>query len=324
MKLVTVDDGGAGRVAALLASGDVVHLARAAASGTLECWVPADMRGLLGAGEPGLDLLRRLVARVEAMSPKEQDALRQRGAIQPVSHARLLPPIPEPRLIIGGNRNYRSHLAEMSGSPEPDRPTGFVKVAASVSGPGDTILLPPQAPSMVDWEGELGCVIGRDCHNVGPDEAATCIAGYTIINDLSARDWVGDVFRATEPWSARQTWEVNIMGKQFPGFTAIGPVLVTSDEIGEAPRLKLETRVNGEIVQHDHTDNVIFGFAESLAYFSKWYKFQPGDILTTGTPAGVGAGRKPPRYIRPGDVVEVEVSGIGILENRLATLPEAP
>lgn len=322
MKLVTVDDGGLGRAAALLSSGDIVHFSRAAASGTLECWMPVDMRGLLGAGESGLSVVRHLIARIEAMSLNEQEALRHRGAIIEASRARLLAPIPEPRLIIGGNRNYRSHLKEMSGAPEPDRPTGFLKVAASVVGPSATIRLPPQAPTMVDWEGELGCVIGRECHNVGPEEAASSIAGYTIINDVSARDWVGEVFRATDPWDARLTWELNIMGKQFPGFTAMGPVIVTVDEIGPYPSLTLQTRLNGQVVQHDRTDDVIFGFAESIAYFSKWYEFHPGDIVTTGTPAGVGAGRKPARYMGHGDTIEVEISGIGVLENRLeAALP---
>jgi 2-keto-4-pentenoate hydratase/2-oxohepta-3-ene-1,7-dioic acid hydratase in catechol pathway len=317
MKLVTIDTGRGGVPGALLASGEILDLHAAAAPGTPESWIPATLRELIAGGPGGLAIVRDLVARVEAAKADTRSALRASGTLREAATTRLRAPIPEPRLVIGGGLNYRSHLQEMVGTPEPARPTGFLKAISSITGPDSTIRLPPRAPAMVDWEGELACVIGRACHDVTPQEALGCIAGYTVVNDISARDWVGDVFTATQPWEARLTWELNIMGKQFAGFTAMGPAITTADEIGDPNNLTLETRLNGEVVQHVHTSDVIFGFAESVAFFSRWYSFLPGDLVTTGTPAGVGAGRKPPRYMKPGDVVEVEVSGIGILRNRV-------
>ena len=170
---------------------------------------------------------------------------------------------------------------------------------------------------MVDWEGELACVIGRTCHRVSEAEALGCIAGYTVLNDVSARDWVQDVFNATDPWAARMTWELNIMGKQFAGFTAIGPALVTADEVGDPAALTLETRLNGAVVQHVSTSDVIYGFAASIAFYARWYTLRPGDIISTGTPAGVGAGRKPQMFMKAGDTIEVEISRVGLLRNRI-------
>lgn len=315
MKLLTIDTGREGTAGALLSSGEVLDFGRVAEPGTCEMWIPTRLRDILEAGREGLAIVRGLVERVEAAGAERLAALRAAGALIDYSAVRLLAPIPEPRLIIGGGLNYRSHLKEMSGTPEPARPTGFVKVASSVTGSGTSIRVPPQARSMVDWEGELACVIGHTCHNVTPAAAMACIAGFTIVNDVSARDWVADVFAATAPWEARLTWELNMMGKQFAGFTAIGPVLATLDEVGNPNDLTLQTRLNGDIVQRCHTSDVIFDFADSVAFFSRWYTFHPGDIVTTGTPSGVGVGRKPPKFMRPGDVIEVEVSRIGTLRN---------
>ncbi|MGO8918380.1 MAG: fumarylacetoacetate hydrolase family protein [Stellaceae bacterium] len=315
MKLLTIDTGDDGTAGALLSSGEVLDFRRAAEPGTCEMWIPRRLRDILEAGAEGIGIVRGLVEKVEAAGAERLAALRAAGALIDYSAVKLLAPIPEPRLIIGGGLNYRSHLKEMSGTPEPARPTGFVKVASSVTGPGTAIRVPPQARAMVDWEGEIACVIGRSCHNVTPAEAMACIAGFTIVNDISARDWVGDVFGATAPWEARLSWELNIMGKQFAGFTAIGPVLATVDEVGDPNDLTLETRLNGDVVQRGHTGDVIFDFAQSVAFFSRWYTFRPGDIVTTGTPAGVGVGRRPAKFMHPGDIIEVKVSRIGTLRN---------
>ena len=315
MRLVTIDCGAGGAPGAIIHTGEVLHLSRAARPSTVEMWLPPTVRGILDAGQQGLDTARGIVERVEG-SDRILEDLRAHGALLPAGTA-LLAPVPEPRLVIGAGLNYRSHLAEMSGTPVPAHPTGFIKVASSITGPRAPVRVPPQASGMVDWEGELGCVIGRTCHAVGEAEALDYVAGYTVINDISARDWVRDVWAATAPWPARQTWEVNIMGKQFAGFTAIGPALVTADEVGDPADLVLETRLNGEVMQHVHTSDVIFGFAASLSYFSRWYTFHPGDILTTGTPAGVGVGRKPQRFMQAGDVIEVEVSRVGVLRNTI-------
>lgn len=315
MKLVTIDVGAHGIPGAVLCSGEILHLPRAALPGTVEAWLPGSIRAILEAGEAGLDVVRGLVARVED-APRTQDQLRLAGSLTS-SATRLLAPITEPRLIIGGGLNYRSHLAEMAGTPEPSRPTGFVKIASSVTGPNSPIIAPPHAAEMVDWEGELACVIGRICHNVAEADAMACIAGYTVVNDISARDWVEGVFQASEVWDARMTWELNVMGKNFAGFTAMGPYLVTADEVGDPAELTLQTRLNGEVVQEAHTSDVVFGFAASIAFYSRFYTLQPGDVLTTGTPAGVGVGRKPPVFMHPGDMIEVEVSRIGVLRNTI-------
>jgi acylpyruvate hydrolase len=323
MKLVTIDTGPRGMPGAWLPNDEILHLARAAQPGTAEAWIPHSLRDLLEAGGEGMAITRRLVERVCSAAPHILDTLRTVGALTPAAQTRLLAPITEPRLIVGAGLNYHSHLKEMAGTPPPPRPTGFPKVAASVIGPNAAIRLPAQAPNMVDWEGELACVIGSVCHGVSEAEAMAHIAGYTIINDISARDWVGEVFHSITPWEARLSWEVNIMGKQFPGFTAMGPVIATIDEVGDPNKLTLETRLNGTIVQRAPTSDVIFGFAESIAFFSRWYALQPGDLVTTGTPAGVGAVRKPPLFMKSGDNVEVEVSGIGILRNTIAA-PSPP
>jgi 2-keto-4-pentenoate hydratase/2-oxohepta-3-ene-1,7-dioic acid hydratase in catechol pathway len=317
MKLVTIDEGPHGTPGAILKTGDILRFARAADSGTLEAWIPETLRALLEAGKAGLSVVQELVDRVEAASDAYRSKLRDAGALTASINTRLLTPISEPRLIVCGSLNYRSHLKEMSDTPVPPRPTGFIKIAASVTGPDAPISVPTQAPDMVDWEGEVACVIGRRCHNVAAADAMDYIAGYTVVNDISARDWVGDAFKATAPWDARLTWEVNIMGKQFAGFTAVGPVIVTVDEINDPNDLTLQTRLNGEVVQNGNTSDVVFDFAASIAFYSRWYTFQPGDMITTGTPAGVGAGRKPPRFMGVGDTIEVEVSRIGVLRNTL-------
>ena len=216
-------------------------------------------------------------------------------------------------MLLASGLAYKSHLAEMSNTPRPTHPVGFLKATSSISTTGAHVRIPPQAPNHVDYEGELACVIGRSCHNVTAEEAVGYVAGYTIANDLSARDWVQDVMAATDPWSARSTWEVNLMGKQFPGFTALGPGLTTADEMGPLDHLTLRTFLNGEIMQEAEIGDLIFSIGEIVAYFSRWYQFSPGDVILTGTPAGVGVGRKPPIFMKPGDQVEVTIDRIGSL-----------
>jgi acylpyruvate hydrolase len=138
-------------------------------------------------------------------------------------------------------------------------------------------------------------VIGRACHNVTVEDALACIAGYTITNDVSARDRVPEIAKAKTTPEARAAWDLNHMGKQLPAFSPLGPALVTADEIGDPATLELTTRLNGVVMQHAVTSDLIFSVAESLSFFSRWYAFRPGDILSTGTPAGVGYGALPAR-----------------------------
>ncbi|MES2944146.1 MAG: fumarylacetoacetate hydrolase family protein [Pseudomonadota bacterium] len=317
MKLVTINNTAQGSPGALLRSGDILHLGRAAAPGTLEGWIPPGVRGILEAGEEGLAVVRQLVSRIEAAPAGFLAELKRSGAITAAVATPLLAPVPNPRLMVAAGLAFKSHLAEMAGTPAPAHPTGFMKSSNSITGPDAPILIPPHANACVDYEGELAVVFGRTCHDVSAAYAMSFVAGYMAANDVSARDWVKPVWEAKEPWQARQTWETNIMGKQFDSFTPLGPVLTTADEIPDVTALQIETRLNGQVMQRAPISDLIFSLAETIAHFSRWYTFQPGDILLTGTPAGVGVGRKPPVFMKTGDVIEVEISGVGILRNML-------
>ncbi len=318
MRLVTIDSGRDGEPGALLTSGDVLHLRRAALEGTLQAWLPGSVRGILEAGEEGRKVVGQIIQRVQDCSAKEMTALRERGVVTSASTP-LLAPITDARLVVAAGLAYKSHLAEMAGTPTPPHPTAFMKSINSIIGTGAAIPVPPHAAEHIDYEGELAVVFGRECHCVEAGEALDYVAGYTVANDVSARDWVTDVWRAEGSWEARLTWEVNIMGKQFPGFTPLGPALLTIDEVPDVKALQLTTRLNGKVMQSAPVSDLIFSIPETIAYFSKWYVFRPGDVLLTGTPAGVGVGHKPPVFMKDGDVIEVDVAGIGALRNVIGT-----
>lgn len=317
MKLVTIDSVAAGVPGALLASGEILHLGKAALQGSLEAWLPTSVKAILQAGEEGLAIARRIVARVAATGDAERALLRARGALTS-QETPLLAPIPDPSLVVAAGLAYRSHLAEMSGTPTPPHPTAFMKSPGSITGPGALVTVPAGASQCIDYEGELAVVFGRACHCVEARDALGYVAGYVAANDISARDWVRDVWAAQTPWDARRTWEVNIMGKQFPGFTPLGPVLLTADEVPDPAGLGITTRLNGRVMQSAKVSDLIFELADTIAFLSRWYRFQPGDVLLTGTPAGVGVGRKPPVFMHEGDTVEVEIDGIGVLRNHIA------
>jgi acylpyruvate hydrolase len=319
VKLVTIDCVSEGRPGAILASGEILHLGRAAARGTAEAWLPPTMRGILEAGQEGLDIVRRIVEHVEHLGEDRRTVLRNTGALLPET-APLLAPVPDPAMILSVGQAYRSHLREMKSEP-PREPHGFIKASSAVVGPGADVPLPPQCPDMVDFEGELCAVVGRVCHNVSADDAMRYVAGYTITNDVSARDWVALIGQAKTTPEARTAWDLNHMGKQLPAFSPLGPALVTADEIADPGGLDIATRLNGEIMQQANTSDLIFPLSQTIAHFSRWYTFLPGDIISTGTPAGVGYGRDPKVFLQPGDMVEVDVSGIGILANRFVAAP---
>jgi acylpyruvate hydrolase len=313
MKLVTIANGGLGEAGAVLSSGEILHFRRAANPASVEAWIPISVAGVLAAGATGLNIVRELIDRVQG-DFNIQHHLREDGALLAES-TRLLAPIPAPRLIVAAGLAYKSHLAEMAGTPQPSQPTGFLKTPASVLGPGASVLIPPHASKHIDYEGELAVVFGKRCHFVTAADAMGYVAGYTAANDISARDWVRSVWDAKQPWEARQTWEVNIMGKQFEGFTPLGPVLLTADEVPDVSKLELTTRLNGNVMQRAFVSDLIFSIAQTISHFSQWYTFEPGDILLTGTPAGVGVGRKPPVFMQAGDQIEVEITNVGKLKN---------
>jgi acylpyruvate hydrolase len=302
LKLVTIAAADGGHAGVLLGE-QVLDLSLLPAAGSL----PRSIKGILEMG--ALGQVRRLADK----APKE--------ALLPAASTRFLAPVPDPSIVLSTGTAYRAHLAEMKvGAPQA--PGGFLKNAAAIIGTGAPIVLPRQAPDMVDYEGEFSCVIGRTCHNVTPAEAMDFVAGYTIINDVSARDWVPGFLGAKgSPMEVSRAAGLNILGKQFPTFCPIGPALVTVDEVPDPHDLHLTTRLNGKVMQSAHTGDLIFRLAETIAYFSRWYRFSPGDVITTGSPDGVGYARKPQVFMKHGDVVEVEVSRVGILRNPVMETP---
>ncbi len=314
MKFVTIDAPRGGRAGALIGA-DVLDLAAAAPEQGVARWLPGTVAGILEAGDEGLEVVKRLVEGVAGAGDTVRDGLRARGALRALADTPLLAPLPRPGAIYSAGLNYGKHLSEMADTPKPKQPTAFIKSSQAVIGPGAAIVLPPQCPDMVDFEGEFSFVFGRPCHNVSAADAMDYVAGYTIVNDVSARDWVAPVFGAKAAWEGIHAWEVNIMGKQLPTFAPMGPVLVTKDEIKDPHKLALTTRLDGVLMQESNTDDLVFGIRELIGYFSRWYRFMPGDVFTTGSPAGVGVARKPPVFMKAGSRVEVTVEGIGTLSN---------
>ncbi len=220
--------------------------------------------------------------------------------------ARLRAPIPRPPKFLAIGLNYTDHCAE-TGMPEPDFPVFFNKQTTCVVGPGDAIHV-PRASALVDYECEMGIVIGRRCRHVPAERAHEVIAGYTVVNDITVRDWQ---LRAP----------TMTIGKSFDTHGPIGPWIVTADEIDDPQALGLRTWINGELLQDATTAGMIFTAAQQIETLSTAFTLEPGDIIATGTPAGVGMMRQPPRWLVPGDIVAVEVDGIGRLENPVISEP---
>jgi 2-keto-4-pentenoate hydratase/2-oxohepta-3-ene-1,7-dioic acid hydratase in catechol pathway len=228
--------------------------------------------------------------------------------------AKLLAPIPDPSIVLSVGMNYHEHLKEMK-TPVPEKPAAFTKSVASIIASGQPIKVPKSNPGMLDWEGEFSVVIGKACHAVKAEQALDYVAGYTLVNDVSARDWVAPIFSATGIMGPIHAWEHNLLGKMFPTFCPMGPCMVTKDELPDPSNVKIETRLNGQVMQDANTDDLVFSVPQLIEYYSQFYLLQPGDVITTGSPSGVGFGRNPKVFMKPGDVVEVEVKQIGVLRN---------
>ncbi|MBI1200968.1 MAG: 5-carboxymethyl-2-hydroxymuconate isomerase [Rhodopseudomonas sp.] len=244
-----------------------------------------DLRSLLAAGPALLGQLR------------EQDA----GI--PLDQVTFLPVIPNPDKIFCVGLNYRSHVAE-TGRTESEKPAIFIRFAASQIGHGEPMLR-PKVSTDFDYEGELALVIGKRGRYIPRERALDYVAGYSCYNDGSLRDWQ----RHTHQWTP---------GKNFPATGSFGPWLVTADEIPDPTKLELTTRLNGQTVQSSSLDLLIFSIPEIIEYCSAWSELVPGDVIVTGTPGGVGFKRTPPLFMKPGDITEVEISGIGTLRNPIA------
>jgi acylpyruvate hydrolase len=222
----------------------------------------------------------------------------------PPDLATLATPVPRPGKVICVGLSYRTHILEM-GRELPRYPALFAKFAEALIGPRDPIALPPESAA-ADWEAELAVVLGGTVRRADPDQAAAAIAGFTVLNDITMRDWQ---YRSP-------MW---LQGKTFEGTTPVGPVLVTPDELpgGVRPALELRCEVDGETVQKASTGDLVFDPVDLVRYVSTIVTLRPGDLIATDTPGGVGHARKPPRYLADGSVVVTEISGLGRLENQV-------
>ncbi len=251
--------------------------------------------GVTRAVAPRAGDLREIVENV--MSGREVELSKT-----PEPDSRLEPPL-RPGKVVAVGLNYRTH-ADESGVETPSRPLIFAKFPSSVTGPSDPIVIDPRLAERVDWEVELAVVVGRRMRNVSEEDALDYVLGYTVANDVSARD----VQFSDGQWTR---------AKSFDGFCPLGPLVVTPDEIGPVEELHLTTRVNGELMQDDTVASMIFGVRELLSFCSRSFPLDPGDVLLTGTPDGCGEFMDPPRSLAPGDVVEVSIDGIGVLRNEV-------
>jgi 2-keto-4-pentenoate hydratase/2-oxohepta-3-ene-1,7-dioic acid hydratase in catechol pathway len=226
---------------------------------------------------------------------------------RPLSEFEVLAPVPRPRSVTCIGLNYRDHATE-TGAEIPTVPVIFAKHQSSIVASGTPIRL-PESSTEVDYEVELAVVIGQNVFQATPEQALEAVAGYTIMNDVSARDWQG----RTSQW---------MTAKSFPTFGPMGPELVTAEELGDARGLRIGLRLNGKSMQESSTDQMVFGVAQLISHISQFWPIEPGDVIATGTPAGVGFTRRPPVFLGDGDVVEAFIEGIGVLSN--SVIPSRP
>lgn len=251
--------------------------------------LPSSVRAILEGGPEYLAFIQQVAGRAEAVK-------------YPADQARFYAPVHDPRKIVCVGLNYKDHAAE-SGAAIPKEPILFSKYATALIGHNEPILLPPVSQE-VDYEAELVIVIGKRGRNIAKEEALEHVAGYTVGHDVSARDW--QLKKDGKQW---------MIGKTFDTFAPAGPELVTADEVPDPHNLGIRLRLNGQTMQDSSTKQLIFGVPEMLAYISQVFTLEPGDLIYTGTPPGVGFAKKPPVFLKAGDVVEVEIDGLGVLRN---------
>lgn len=280
MKLVTYAAADGPRVGALR-DGGIVDLNRTDPA------LPACLKTLLLQGPEAL-------RRAEAAACKGQQ--------QPLDQVKLLPPIPNPEKVICIGLNYVDHAKE-GGSPIPSEPIVFSKFSSAIGAPGDPIVL-PRSSAEVDYEAEFVVVIGRSGRHISKERALEHVAGLCCGNDISARDW--QLRKPCGQW---------LLGKSFDSFAPYGPALVTIDEVAEPGNLRIQLRLNGKTMQDSNTSELIFPIEELVAYVSDVCTLTPGDLIFTGTPAGIGATRKPPVFLQAGDTLDVEIEHLGTLRN---------
>ncbi len=287
MKLATFFDGTTARLG--LVEGDEIVDVASAGPG-----LPASVMELLVAGEAGMQAVGR-AARVARRIP--------------LSQVKLGPPIGAPRKFLGLALSFRSHIEEMRAKGiVADRQMWFNKQVSCINGPYDDIHL-PRVSRELDYEGELAFVIGRSARHVPRQQASSIIAGYFICNDVSVRDW-------------QRRSPTGTLGKSFDTHGPIGPWLTTADEVPCPEDLNIKTWVDGELRQNGNTSELVYTFGEMIEELSTVFTLEPGDIITTGSPSGVGYSASPPRFLTAGQVVRVQIDGLGWIENRVVAEPE--
>lgn len=284
MKLVTFTHDRSTRIGVVVGK-DIVDLSAAAPD------LPIEMTALLGLGDAGLEAVRAAAGKATTLALDE---------------VHLEAPILRPPKILAVGLNYADHIAE-TGMETPKFPMIFNKQSTSAHPPGDPIHL-PRVSDKLDYEGELGVVIGKPCRHVPKQRAREVIAGYTIINDATVRDWQFRVPTMT-------------MGKSFDTHCPMGPWIVTPDELPDPHCLELKTWVNGELRQHSNTKHLIFDCYTLVEHLSTAFTLEPGDVIPTGTPSGVGIGFNPRKFLAAGDVVRISIEGIGEIENAVIDEP---
>lgn len=297
MKLLMYASAGGPRSGALLDDSIVDLVSAAAAMGADS--LPPTLEELLAEGEPAMTRARAAVDWAAAGSATSAN----RPFTVPLEGSRLLAPIRRPEKIIGVGLNYRDHCREIA-REIPTEIRTFGMFPNALIGPGDTIQL-PKTSTQIDWEAELVVVIGSRAKHLSVDRALDCVAGYTVGNDVSARD-----HQKADPQATR--------GKSGDTHAPIGPWVVTRDDIPDPSRLAIELKVNGVVKQSSNTSELVFSVAEIVAFLSRYFTLTPGDLIFTGTPAGVGMGRNPAEWLRHGDRVEVTIERIGTLTNTCA------
>jgi acylpyruvate hydrolase len=324
MKLLTFERGGEERIGVLAEPDRIVDLKRACGLYLSEVeknplgdelapiLIGRDMVDFLKRGERSLELARKsLDFAMNQLAGRDGEArFKSMEILVDRKEIRLKSPLPRTGALISAGKNFSDHVGEMSSRNAPSFPVAFLKLPGTIMGPEDDIPYPKETQKL-DYEVELAVVIGKHCVNVRKEEALDYVAGYAAFNDISARD----VIRQENKDG------VLLMGKNFPGFAPMGPYLVLKDEVPEPQNLKLESRVNGEVRQSSNLSYMIFDVRRMIEYWSQM-GLNPGDVLTTGTPSGVAAGRKEgqtPWWLRPGDIVEAEVEEVGCLRNRIVS-----
>lgn len=268
---------------------------------------PARLGAVVGGDLVSLDALGLVddVVAAALLSPEERDRALEGAQQWALRDVTLLAPVARPPKFLAIGLNYLDHIAE-GNRPVPEFPVFFNKQSTCVNDPGADVPIPPESPDKVDYEGELGVVIGTRSRRVSRDDASSVVAGYCIVNDVSVRDW-----QAKSP----TMW----LGKSWDGHGPCGPWLVTTDEIHDPHGLRMQTYVNGELRQDTTTDQMVFDTWHQIETLSTVCTLEPGDVLSTGTSSGVAAYFDPPRFLQNGDVVRIVIEGIGWLENRFVS-----